>query len=305
MLFHKRILARLKPMEFIPTSIKIIENAHNPTGTFTKITFNSDCTESKRVPGPREYLPPEYYSTKNIKTADSQDMIFPKMFTDLFQVLFTQKGVNMFQGTNHLQDSGILFLKYIFESMVVPFTKLEKENEQLREELERKTQQYRLELLTTLTLKFALEAKEKKLKKKNQELEQLKEKLDIKYHDYLLEVQEVFEEKYQEIEELKEKLEEKDQDFESMQEELEIKYEDYLQLMQEEIEAKDQELKDAQKEANTQGRLLKTCIEELKTYAEEVEEVEKKNQSLERLNHRLICETSSFVERNSYFSPEM
>ena len=58
-------------------------------------------------------------------------------------------------------------------------------------------------------------------------------------------------------------------------------------------------------EVKTRGLLLKSCVDDLKTYAEEVEEVKKKNQELEHLNHRLICETSSFVERNSYFSPEM
>ena len=331
-------------MEFIPTSIKIIQNAHNPDGSFTEITFNSDCTEQKFVPGRYGGVG----RNQNIKTEDdSQDMIFPKLFTDLFQVLFTPIGNNMFQNDNHLQNNGSTFLQYIFKSMVVPFTKLEKENHQLRNKLERKdqqlkqlqeqlkekdetqieqltnlrkiyqelektkaeleekVQQYRQELLTTSTLKFALEAKEEELKEKDQELEQLREKLEIKYHDYLLEVQEEFEEKDQRIEDLKEKLEEKDQDFQAMQEELEIKYEDYLQLIQEELEEKDQELKDAQEELKRHGRILKTCIEELKTHIEEVEKVEEKNQVLEHLNHRLICETSSFVERKSYFSPEM
>ena len=338
-------------MEFIPTSIKIIQNAHNPDGSFTEITFNSDCTEQKFVPGRYGGVG----RNQNIKTEDdSQDMIFPKLFTDLFQVLFTPIGNNMFQNDNHLQNNGSTFLQYIFKSMVVPFTKLEKENHQLRNKLERKdqqlkqlqeqlerkdqelkekdetqieqltnlrkiyqelektkaeleekVQQYRQELLTASTLKFSLEAKEEVIEEKDQELEQLREKLEIKYHDYLLEVQEEFEEKDQRIEDLKEKLEEKDQDFQAMQEELEIKYEDYLQLIQEELEEKDQELKDAQEELKRHGRILKTCIEELKTHIEEVEKVEEKNQVLEHLNHRLICETSSFVERKSYFSPEM
>ena len=351
-------------MEVIKTFQYISPGQSSPLG---ELRFKTDCTEESSIYASEDKIikTQPYYPNKEKK------LIFPTRFIKFFKLLSSSEvgqrfwfegvgcsrssfeyagidtGYDAEVGNIYVGDSIKSFMRYIYRDMVLPFTKLEKENQQLRNKLERKyqqlkqlqeqlerkdqeikekdetqieqltnlrkiyqelektkaeleekVQQYRQELLTTSTLKFALEAKE-------EELEQLREKLEIKYHDYLLEVQEEFEEKDQEIEDLKEKLEEKDQDFEAMQEELELKYEDYLQLIQEELEEKDQELKHAQEELKRHGCLLKTCIEELKTHIEEFEEVEQKNQVLEHLNHRLICETSSFVEKQSYFSPEM
>ena len=228
-------------------------------------------------------------------------------------------------------DSKSDFMRYIYRDMVVPFTELEKENKHLREQLQRKDREIERKDQEMEQMKEQLQTKDQELKEKDQELEEMKEQLK--------ELQEILKEKDQELKTSLltastlneatlhhdrtlfgltsaidincEKLQEKDQKLKNIQEELgniqeelDTTYQE-LKELQEDFETKDQELKDAKEEVKTRGLLLKSCVEELKTYVEEVEEVEKKNQELEHLNHRLIYETSSFVERNSYFSPEM
>jgi len=315
-------------MEFIPITINVVSNAHNPDGSHTKITFKKDCTESR------------YYDRnvnncnnlfQNMQTYNHPDptkdgnLIFPQMFTDFIQVMCSShSGNTLFQNRVHLKDNGLAFLQYVFKKMVIPFKNLEKENKHLREQLESKDQELS-------QMKEQLQTKDQELKEKDHELEEMKEQLK--------ELQEILKTKDQELKtslltastlneatlhhdrtlfSLKyvievncEKLQEKDQKLKNIQEELgniqeelDTTYQE-LKELQEDFETKDQELKDAKEEVKTRGLLLKSCVEELKTYVEEVEEVEKKNQELEHLNHRLIYETSSFVERNSYFSPEM
>jgi septal ring factor EnvC (AmiA/AmiB activator) len=277
-------------MEFIPTIIEVRENAHNPDGSHTKITFKKDCTESRRYD--RWGRPNNH--VQNMQTYNHPDptkdenLIFPKMFTDLFQVMFTS-GSNMFQNYVDLKDNGHAFLQYVFKSMVVPFTNLEKENNHLRGQLESKDQEL-------AQMKEQLESKDQELAQMKEQLAQMKKQLESKDQEIKISLL-TASTLTSAIVAKDEELEEKDQYFEFMLQE--------LNETQEQLKDTEQELKDTQEEIKTRGLLLKSCVEDLKTYAEEVEEVENKNQELEHLNHRLIYETSSFKERNSYFSPEM
>ena len=306
-------------MEFIP--IKISQQGQHP---HSELSFKSDCTEIKCISNGRFYG-----QITNIQTYCSQDvskeqnLIFPTKFIKFFKLLsssefgrrfwfddcsrgnFVEAGID----TNYDADVGDIFsgdsksdfMRYIYRDMVVPFTKLEKENNYLREQLERKDQELKEKDQELAQMK-------EELKEKDRELAQMKEELERK-------------DKYFEVmqQELKnslltkdEELEKKDRELNNTQEELYTTYQE-LKELQEDFETKDQELKDTEqelketkKEVRTRGLLLKSCIDDLKTFTEEIENVEKKNQELEHLNHRLICETSSsFIERNSYFSPEM
>jgi len=306
-------------MEFIP--IKISQQGQHP---HSELSFKSVCTEIKCISHGRWYG-----QITNIQTYCSQDvskeqnLIFPTKFIKFFKLLsssefgrrfwfddcsrgnFVEAGID----TNYDADVGDIFsgdsksdfMRYIYRDMVVPFTKLEKENNYLREQLERKDQELKEKDQELAQMK-------EELKEKDRELAQMKEELERK-------------DKYFEVmqQELKnslltkdEELEKKDRELNNTQEELYTTYQE-LKELQEDFETKDQELKDTEqelketkKEVRTRGLLLKSCIDDLKTFTEEIENVEKKNQELEHLNHRLICETSSsFIERNSYFSPEM
>ena len=249
MLFHDDVTFTLKQMTQEASIKEMCPMSGGGYDATTKITFKSDGTVGQRInPHDCRMLIGDVH---NLTTTKGENMIFPEIFTNLFQVLFAQ-GANFpfrfnYQPILCYNDSKG-FLQYVYETLVVPFTDLEKENQHLRKELELKDQQlkttqeelkikhdkYLSELLKVSSLKFACEAKDEELEEKDQEIEDLKEKLD----DYLLEI----EEKDQEIEDLKEKA----------------------------------------------------------------QDMEKKNQELEHLNHRLICETS-IIDRNttSYFSPEM
>ena len=302
-------------MEFIP--IKISQQGQHP---HSELSFKSVCTEIKCISHGRWYG-----QITNIQTYCSQDvskeqnLIFPTKFIKFFKLLsssefgrrfwfddcsrgnFVEAGID----TNYDADVGDIFsgdsksdfMRYIYRDMVVPFTKLEKENNYLREQLERKDQELKEKDQELAQMK-------EELKEKDRELAQMKEELERK-------------DKYFEVmqQELKnslltkdEELEKKDRELNNTQEELYTTYQE-LKELQEDFETKDQELKDTEqelketkKEVRTRGLLLKSCIDDLKTFTEEIENVEKKK----HLNHRLICETSSnFVERNSYFSPEM
>ena len=299
-------------MEFIPTIINVVSNAHNPDGSHTKITFKKDCTEAQYYErnGNRHNIQNMQYNHTDDRTK-YKNLIFPQMFADFIQVMCSQaSGNTMFQNQAHLKDNGHAFLQYVFKSMVVPFTKLEKENNHLRGQLERKDQELAQMKEQLKEKDQELAQMKEQLKEKDQELAQLKEQLQTKDQELKTSLLTASTLKYV-IDLNCEKLQEKDQKLKNIQEELgniqeelDTTYQE-LKELQEDFETKDQELKDTQQEINTRGLLLKSCVDDLKTYAEEVEEVKKKNQELEHLNHRLICETSSFVERNSYFSPEM
>ena len=239
----------------------------------SELTFKSDCTEIKHIAKDRCYG-----QITTIQTYFPQDpskeqkLIFPTRFIKFFKLVSSSEDGQRFWfqggGCNssafeyagidtaiYSGDSTKDFMRYIYRDMVVPFTELEKENNHLREQLERKDQE---------------------LKEKDRELAQMKEQ-----------------------------LKEKDRELNNTQEELYTTYQEVKEL-QEDFETKDQELKDTQQEVRTRGILLKSCVDDLKTCAEEIEEIEKKNQKLEHLNHRLICETSSsFIDRTSYFTSEM
>jgi predicted ribosome quality control (RQC) complex YloA/Tae2 family protein len=301
-------------MEFIDRTIKFTStNKNNPDGSYAKITFKKDCTE----------LRSEKYGHNNVQNMQTynhtddptkeKNLIFPQMFADFFQVLCSHSG-SMYPDVVSLNNGGD-FLRYVFKSMVVPFTKLEKENNHLRGQLESKDQEL-------AQMKEQLESKDRELaqmkeqlERKDQEMEQMKEQLERKdqehrseklkvYYDCVCEFQEEIERKDQELNETQQELNETQQELNETQQELKDT-EQELNETQEQLKDTEQKLNETQQEIKTRGLLLKSCVEDLKTYAEEVEEVENKNQELEHLNHRLICETSSFVERNSYFSPEM
>ena len=305
-------------MEFIPISIHVTSNAHNPDGSYAKITFKKDCTEARfarcgnnynnnHVQNFRTYCPED--------TSKEQNLIFPQMFTDFFQVMFVATS-HMFQNQVHLKldGHGGDFLQYVFKSMVVPFTNLEKENNQLREQLQTNLKDTKEQLKEMdqafLWLKEELKEKDQEEAQMKEQLSQMKEQLESKDQE--------MEQMKEQLAQMKKQLESKDQEIKislltastltsaivSKDEELEEK-DQYFEFMLQELKNTQEQLKDAKEEVKTRGLLLKSCVDDLKTYAEEVEEVEKKNQELEHLNHRLICETSSFVERNSYFSPEM
>ena len=291
-------------MEFIP--IKISQQGQHP---HSELSFKSDCTEIKRIAIDRFNG-----QITNIQTYCSQDpskeqnLIFPTKFIKFFKLLSSSQSGRMFWfddcsrgtfneagiDTNYDDDVGDIFsgdsksdfMRYIYRDMVVPFTELEKENNHLREQLERKDQE---------------------VKEKDRELAQMKEQLKEKDRELNNTQEELY--TYQELKNSlltkDEELETKDQYFEVMQQELKDTKEE-LKETQEELKETQEQLKDTKKEVKTRGLLLKSCVDDLKTFTEEIENIEKKNQELEHLNHRLICETSSsFLERTSYFNPEM
>ena len=200
---------------------------------------------------------------------------------------------------------------------------MKKQLESKDQELKEKDQEASTLISDILLMDQELKEKDRELERKDQELAQMKEQLESKDQEMeqqLKELQENLKTKDQELQTglltastLKyvievncDKLEEKDQklkniqeELENIQEELDTTYQE-LKELQEILETTDQELETKDQELETRGMLLKTLTEE-------IEKVEKKNQALEHLNHRLICETSSFVKKNSYFnfSPEM
>jgi peptidoglycan hydrolase CwlO-like protein len=366
-------------MEFIP--IKISQQGQHP---HSELSFKSDCTEIKCISNGRFYghiTNMQTYCSQDV--SKEQNLIFPTKIIKFFKLLsssefgrrfwfdgcsrgnFNEAGID----TNYDADVGDIFsgdsksdfMRYIYRDMVVPFTELEKENNHLRGQLERKDQELAQMKEQLHTKDQELKEKDRELKEKDRELAQMEEQLHTKdqelikttlltastlnedtlHHDrtlfglkYVIEVnceklhekdqklkniqeelgniQEELDTTYQELKELQEDFETKDQELKDIKEELKDTQQELKDTQQElkdtqqELKDTQQELKDTQQELKTRGCLLKTCIDDLKTYAEEVEEVEKKNQELEHLNHRLICETSSsFIERNSYFSPEM
>jgi len=313
------------------TEIKCISNGRF-YGQITNIqTYCSqDVSKEQNLIFPTKFI-------KFFKLLSSSEFGRRFWFDDCSRGNFVEAGID----TNYDADVGDIFsgdsksdfMRYIYRDMVVPFTELEKENKHLREQLQRKDREIERKDQEMEQMKEQLQTKDQELKEKDHELEEMKEQLK--------ELQEILKTKDQElktslltastfneatlhydrtlfglkyvIEVNCEKLQEKDQKLKkiqeelgNIQEELDTTYQE-LKELQKDFETKDQELKDAKEELKTRGLLLKSCVEELKTYVEEVEEVEKKNQELEHLNHRLIYETSSFVERksSSYFSPEM
>jgi len=322
-------------MEFIPTSIKRFQFTSYGPLLLGEISLKSDCTEIKGLTG----------SITNIQTYFPQDsrkdrnLIFPTKFIKFFKLLSSSEFGRRFWfedcrvsnfveadiDTSYDTDVGEIhtnggsestFMRYIYRDMVLPFKKLEKENNQLRGQLQ-------------------LQRKDREIERKDQELAQMKKQLESKdqemekmkeqFKEMVLTFMWLKEKKDQEethmkeqLAQMKEQLESKDQEIKislltastltsaivAKDEELEEK-DQYFEFMLQELKDTQEELKETQEEVKTRGLLLKSCVDDLKTYVEEVEEVEKKNQELEHLNHRLIYETSSFVERNSYFSPEM
>ncbi len=320
MLFIKNITnTELKTMEFIV--IQTFQYGSQGPSPLGEISFKSDCTENERISKDRwngEITNLQTYCPQDV--SKEQNLIFPTKFIKFFKLLsssefgrrfwfddcsrgnFNEAGID----TNYDADVGDIFsgnsqsvfMRYIYRDMVVPFTKLEKENKHLREQLEskdqeleemkeqlqRKDQELKTGLLTASTLKYVIEVNCDKLEEKDQKLKNIQGELGN--------IQEELDTTYQELKELQEILETKDQELENTRQELEN--------TRQELETKDQELENTRQELETRGMLLKTLTEE-------IEKVEKKNQELEHLNHRLICETSSFVKKNSYFnfSPEM
>ena len=316
-------------MEFIV--IQTFQYGSQGPSPLGEISFKSDCTENERISKDRwngEITNLQTYCPQD--TSKEQNLIFPTKFIKFFKLLsssefgrrfwfddcysgnFNEAGID----TNYDADVGDIFsgdsksdfMRYIYRDMVVPFTKLEKENKHLREQLESKDQELeemkeqlqrkdqemeqqlkelqenlktkdqelKTGLLTASTLKYVIEVNCDKLEEKDQKLKNIQGELEN--------IQEELDTTYQELKELQEILETKDQE---------------LETKDQELETKDQELENTRQELETRGMLLKTLTEE-------IEKVEKKNQELEHLNHRLICETSSsFLKRNSYFSPEM
>ena len=291
----------------------------------SELTFKSDCTEIKHIAKDRCYG-----QITTIQTYFPQDpskeqkLIFPTRFIKFFKLLsssddgqrfwFQGGGCNSsafeYAGIDtdiYSGDSTKDFMRYIYRDMVVPFTELEKENNHLREQLERKDQELKEKDRELAQMKEQLKEKDRELNNTQEELytyQELKNSLLTK--DEELETKDqYFEVMQQELKETKQELKDTKEELKETQEQLKDTKEE-LKEKQEQLKDTEQELKDTKKEVNTRGILLKSCIDDLKTCAEEIEEVEKKNQKLEHLNLRLICETSSsFIDRTSYFTSEM
>ena len=356
MLFlQNRISIKLKTMEFTATAIKTFQYTSYGPLPVGEISFKSDCTEYKHGLSNGHVANIQTYCRQD--ASKEKNLVFPTKFIKFFKLLGTSESGRKFWFDEHKRtnfdeagidtnydaefgdicsgDSKSDLMRYIYRDMVVPFTKLEKENHDLRNQLEQmkkqhesKDQQHKSEKLKVYydcvcefqeeleekdqqlnTTQEELEEKDqeieemkKQLKEKDQELKTTQQELKIKHDKYLSELLKVSTLKFAleaKDEEIEEELEEKNQEIQLLKEQLKIKYHDYLIEVQEEFEEKDQEIEKKDQELKTRGLLLKTCIEK-------VEDVEKKNQELEHLNHRLIYETS-FNERksSSYFGPEM
>jgi len=335
-------------MEFIP--IKISQQGQHP---HSELSFKSDCTEIKRIAIDRfngQITNIQTYCPQD--TSKEQNLIFPTKFIKFFKLLsssefgrrflfddcsrgyFNEAGIDVSYdidfGDICSGDSKVDFMRYIYRDMVVPFTKLEKENNQLREQLMRKDQELKgtqQELKgTQQELKGTqqeLKGTQQELKGTQQELEKTKGELNKKvqqhtseklkvYYDCVCKFHKEIERKDQELNEIQEQLKDTEQKLNEIQEQLKDTKEELrtrgllLKSCVDDLKTYTEEVEDAKEELRTRGILLKSCVDDLKTFTEEIENVEKKNQELEHLNHRLICETSSsFIERNSYFSPEM
>jgi hypothetical protein len=291
----------------------------------SELTFKSDCTEIKHIAKDRCYG-----QITTIQTYFPQDpskeqkLIFPTRFIKFFKLLsssddgqrfwFQGGGCNSsafeYAGIDtdiYSGDSTKDFMRYIYRDMVVPFTELEKENNHLREQLERKDQELKEKDRELAQMKEQLKEKDRELNNTQEELytyQELKNSLLTK--DEELETKDqYFEVMQQELKETKQELKDTKEELKETQEQLKDT-EQELKETQEQLKDTEQELKDTKEEVRTRGILLKSCVDDLKTCAEEIENVEKKNQKLEHLNLRLICETSSsFIDRTSYFTSEM
>jgi hypothetical protein len=305
-------------MEFIP--IKISQQGQHP---HSELSFKSDCTEIKRIAIDRfngQITNIQTYCPQD--TSKEQNLIFPTKFIKFFKLLsssefgrrflfddcsrgnFVEAGID----TNYDADVGDIccgdskvdFMRYIYRDMVVPFIELEKENNQLREQLERKDQELKEKDREMAHMKEELKEKDRELNNTQEELYTYQE-----LKNSLLTKDEELETKDQYFEVMQQELKETNQELKDTKEELK-ETQEQLKDTKEELKETQEQLKDTKKELRTRGLLLKSCVDDLKTFTEEIENIEKKNQELEHLNHRLICETSSsFLERTSYFSPEM
>jgi hypothetical protein len=342
MLFTKnRTSTKLKTMEFTATSIKTFQYGSQGPSPLGEITFKSDCTEYKHGLSNGPIINIQTYCHQD--ASKEKNLVFPTTFIKFFKLLGSSESGRKFWFDEHkrsnFDEAGIDtnydaefgdicsgdnksdLMRYIYRDMVVPFTKLEKENRQLRKQLESKDRQHKSEKLKVYydcVCEFQEELEEKdqqlntrqeELEEKDQEIEDMKKQLDqkdqelkIKHDKYLSELLKVSTLKFA-LEAKDEELQEKDQEIQLLKEQLNIKYHDYLLEIQEEFEEKDQEIEEKEQELKTRGLLLKSCVDDLKICIEKVEYVEKKNQKLEHLNHRLICECER--KTSSYFGPEM
>ncbi len=170
-------------MEF--TTIKISNWGEHPWG---EITFKPDCTEIKELGGGKIINQTTTYCPDD--TSKEENLIFPTSFVNFFKILSSSSFGHQFWFNN---VDGSTFMRYIYQNLVVPFTKLEDTNQQLREELARKDaeivelkQQTRndqtkevimRQIIETLRINFAMEI-EKKDKDYKQQLQEKDERLE-------------------------------------------------------------------------------------------------------------------------------
>ena len=274
-------------MEF--TTIKISNWGQHPWG---EITFKPDCTEIKELVGGRIINQKTYCPDD---TSKEENLIFPTSFVNFFKILSSSSFGHQFWFNN---GDGSTFMRYIYQNLVVPFTKLEETTQQLREEVARKDaeiaelkQQAQTkevimrQIIETLRMNFAMEIekKDKDCKQQLQEKDELLEKDEelLKKHQKQLErnncrmvnlnqrivnLTKQTEERENLCNELTKNLEEKDEDFEDLKNEAHEYY------------------------------------EETKRQSEAIEYLKITNQEIGRLNYLLILGTSE--KKINDFSPE-
>ena len=270
-------------MEFTATAIKTFQYGSQGPSVVGEITFKTDRTEYNHG------LTNSHIA--NIQTIKEKNLVFPTRFIKFFKLLSSSESGRKFWfdeckhsnfdeaciDTNYDAEFGDIcsgdsksdLMRYIYRDMVVPFTKLEKENNDLREQIESKDQeieemkkqleskdkQYKSEKLKVYydcvcEFQEELEEKDKQLNSIQEELEEKDHELKIKHHKYLSELLKVstlkfaleakdeeFEEQYQELEKMEEQLEEKDQQLEEKDQQLEEKDQE-IQVLKEQVNIK-------------------------------------------------------------------
>jgi len=305
MLFlQNRISIKLKTMEFTATAIKTFQYTSYGPLPVGEISFKSDCTEYKHGLSNGHVANIQTYCRQD--ASKEKNLVFPTKFIKFFKLLGTSESGRKFWFDEHKRtnfdeagidtnydaefgdicsgDSKSDLMRYIYRDMVVPFTKLEKENHDLRNQLEQMKKQH--------------ESKDQQHKS---------EKLKV-YYDCVCEFQEELEEKDQQLNTTQEELEEKDQEIEEMKKQLKEKDQE-LKTTQQELKTTQQELKTTQQELKTTQQELKTTQQELKIkhdkYLSELlkvstlkfaleakdeeieEELEEKNQEIQLLKEQL------------------
>jgi len=274
-------------MEF--TTIKISNWGQHPWG---EITFKPDCTEIKELDGGRIINQKTYCPDD---TSKEENLIFPTSFVNFFKILSSSSFGHQFWFTT---GDGSTFMRYIYQNLVVPFTKLEETNQQLIEvvarknaeiaELKQQSQTKEVimrQIIETLRINFAMEI-EKKDKDCKQQLQEKDERLE-KHAELLKKQQKQLERNNCRMVNLNQRIVNLTKQTEER--------ENLCNVLTKDLEEKDADFEDLKNEVHE-------YYEETKRQSETIEDLKITNQDMGRLNYLLILGTSE--KKINDFSPE-